>query len=170
MVGSLRGQGIPLQRASATSGPMSSMAHRPPTPPTRRRRQRAYGASSHALRLQPPSSTPLRSRGLSLWVIALSPEPGPLGRTQARPATPAPKPRLASPSAFQLNKETKKATRERNIRFTRPSWQPNDGGSADAQMGYAHEGTSVGRFALGVWVCGCYSELAFCASGSSRCV
>ena len=37
------------------------MAHRPPTPPTRRQRQRAHGANSHAPRLKPPSSAPLRS-------------------------------------------------------------------------------------------------------------
>ena len=30
------------------------MAHRPSIPPTRRRRQRAHGANSHAPRLHPP--------------------------------------------------------------------------------------------------------------------
>ena len=65
--------------------------------------ERAHGASSHAPRLQPPSSTPLRSGGLPLWATAPSPEPGPRGRTKPRPATPAPKPRLTSPSAFQQN-------------------------------------------------------------------
>ena len=96
-------QCTPLQSTPATSGPRSPMAHRPPTPPTRRRRQRAHGANIHAPQLQPPSSPPLRSGGLPLWATALSPEPGPRGRTQPRPATPAPKPRLTSPSAFQQN-------------------------------------------------------------------
>ena len=109
------------------------MAHRPPTPPTRRRRRRAHGANSHAPRLQPPSSTPLRSGGLPLWATALSPEPGPRGRTQPRPATPAPKPRLTSPPAFEQNIGTRKMTRERNISCTQPSRQPNTGGATDAQ-------------------------------------
>ena len=112
------GQCTPLQSTPATSGPRSSMAHRPPTPPTRRRRQRAHGANSHAPRLQPPSSTPLRSGGLPLWATAPSPEPRPRGRTKPRPATPAPKPRLTSPSAFQQNIGTRKLTRERNISCT----------------------------------------------------
>ena len=102
------GQCTPLQSTPAASGPRSSMAHRPPTPPTRRRRQRAHGANSHAPWLQPPSSTPLRSGGLPLWATAPSPEPGPWGRTKPRPATPAPKPRPTSPSAFQQHTGTRK--------------------------------------------------------------
>ena len=50
-----------------------------------------------------------------------SPEPGPRGRTQPRPATPAPKPRLTSPSAFQKNIGTRQMTRERIISYTLPS-------------------------------------------------
>ena len=34
---------------------------------------------------------------------SMPPEPGPRGRTQPMPATPAPKPGLASPSVFQQN-------------------------------------------------------------------
>ena len=41
-----------------------------------------------------------------------TPEPGPRGRTKPRPATPAPKPRLTSPSAFSKNTATRKMTRE----------------------------------------------------------
>ena len=127
------GQCTPPQSTPATSGPRSSMAHRPPTPPTRRRRQRAHGANSHAPRLQPPSSTPLRSGGLPLWATAPSPEPGPRGRTKPRPATPAPKPGLTSPSAFQQNIGTRKMTRERNVSCTQPSRQPNAGGATGAK-------------------------------------
>ena len=76
-------------------------------------------SNSHAPRLQPPSSTPLRSGGLPLWATAPSPEPGLRGRTKPRPATPAPKPRLTSPSAFQQNIGTRKMTRERrNMKMT----------------------------------------------------
>ena len=96
------------QSTPATSGPRSSMAHRPQTPPTRRRRQRAHGANSHAPWLQAPSSTPLRSGGLPLWATAPSPEPIPRGRAQPRPAKPAPKPWLTSPSVLQHNTRTKK--------------------------------------------------------------
>ena len=60
-------------------------------------------------------------------------EPGPRGRTKPRPATPAPKPRLTSPSAFQQNTGTRKMTRERNISCTQPSRQPSAGGATDAQ-------------------------------------
>ena len=95
--------------------------------------QRAHGANSHAPRLQPPSSTPLRSGELPLWATAPLPEPGPRGRTKPRPATPAPKPRLTSPSALQQNIGTRKMTRERNISCTQPSRQPSAGGATDAQ-------------------------------------
>ena len=37
-------------------------------------------SNSHAPRLPPPSSTPLRSGGLPLWATAISPEPGPRGK------------------------------------------------------------------------------------------
>ena len=77
-----------------------------------------------------PSSTPLRSGGLPLWAAA--PSPGPQGRTKPRPATPAPKPGLKSPSAFQQNIGTRKMTRERNISRTQPSRQPNAAGATDA--------------------------------------
>ena len=128
------GQCTPLQSTPATYWPRSSMAHRPPTPPTRRRRQRAHGANSHAPRLQPPSSAPLKSGGLPSWATVLSPEsePGPRGRTQPRPTTPAPKPGLTSPSAFQQNTGTRKMTRERNVSCTQPNRQPNAGGATDA--------------------------------------
>ena len=121
------------QSTPAASGPRSPMAHRPATPPTRRRRQRAHGANSHTPRLQLPSSTPLRSGGLPLWATALSPEPGPRGRTQLGPATPAPKPRPTSPSALQPNAGTRKMTRERNVSCAQPSRQPSAGGATDAQ-------------------------------------
>ena len=107
----------------------TALQHRPPT---RQRRQRAHGANSHAPRLQPPSSTPLRSGGLPLWATTPSPEPGPRGRTKPRPATPAPKPGLTSPSAFQQNTGTRKMTRERDVSCTQPSRQPNAGGATDA--------------------------------------
>ena len=152
MAGPLRGQGEresahPSKAPPRHLGPgrrwPTALQHRPPdsganapTAPTRPRRQRAHGANSHAPRLQPPSSTLLRtltlSGGLPLWVTALSPEPGPRGRTKPRPATPAPKPRPTLPSAFQQNMGTRKMTPERNISFTQPSRQPNAGGATDA--------------------------------------
>ena len=73
-----------------------------------------------------------RLRLLAGELTAVSPEPGPRGRTQPRPVTPAPKPGLGSPSAFQLNTGTRKMTRERNISCTQPSRQPNAGGATDA--------------------------------------
>ena len=139
MAGPLRGQGErgsahppKVKSTPATSGPRSSMAHRPPTPPTRRRRQRANGANSHAPRLQPPNSPPLRSGGRPSWATAPSPEPEPRGRTQPRQAAPAPKPRLTSPSAFQQNTVTRNTPQARNISFTQPSRQPSAGGATGA--------------------------------------
>ena len=98
------------------AGPRREKQCTPPTPPTRQLRQRAYGANSRAVRLQPPSLTPLRSGGVPLWATALSPEPGPRGRAQLRPATPVPKtkvkvkvrPSLTLPPAFQQNTGTRK--------------------------------------------------------------
>ena len=89
--------------------------------------------SSHAPRPQFPSSPPLKSGGLPLWATVLSPESGPRGRAQPRPATPAPKPRLTSTPAFQKNIGTRKMTRERNTSCTQPSRQPNAGGATDTQ-------------------------------------
>ena len=43
--------------------------------------------------------------------------------TTNRPSMPAPKPGLASPSAFQLNTGTRKMTRERNVPCTQPNRQ-----------------------------------------------
>ena len=43
----LEEQWKPHQSTPATSGPRSPMAHRPPAPPTPRRRPRAHGANSH---------------------------------------------------------------------------------------------------------------------------
>ena len=82
-----------------------------------------FPQTKKAPRLQPPSPPPLRSGGLPLWATALSPEPGPRGRTQPRPAKPAP----------ALSLPTTKMTPERNISCTQPSQQPNAGGARDAQ-------------------------------------
>ena len=53
--------------AQVVDGPQPSNTAHPATAP------RAHGANSHAPRLQPPSSTPLRSGGLPLWTFGRPP-------------------------------------------------------------------------------------------------
>ena len=87
----------------------SPMAHRPPIPPTQ-----PATAPTFTRRQQPripaptPELTATQKWRAAYWATSLSQEPGLRGITQPRPATPAPKPRLTSPSAFQQEIETRK--------------------------------------------------------------
>ena len=61
----------------------------------------------------------------NLWATALSPESGPWGRAQSKPAKPALKPRRPTPpSIFRRNKGTKNGTRAECATYNQHSARP----------------------------------------------
>ena len=126
------GQCIALQSTPATSGPRSSVAYRPPTPPTRR-------GPTRPRRLQPrtPAPTPELNATQKWWAAFMGDRAFARARAAGKNETEAGHARAKAEADIALSLPadtgTRKMTRERNISYTQPSWQQNAGGVTHAQ-------------------------------------